>query len=345
MAKHVFRTPGAIAVLVGFISLAWANPPAAPPAPAAPAPTAAAASSKWRPIEEVIPIAETGDSNAVDELCGRFKYGNGTPMDLVKAKLWCGRGAALFITRSQVLYGDLHYSPNDVFKDDRIAFDMYTRASEKGHPHAYKMLYILHAMGMGTPRDREKAIAYLKLSALSGEAESVKELTLIDSLAATEADEEAAQRGDLKAQTRLAETYHMGPLVVRDVAGAVKWYRMAVAQGSAFAQNNLGDMHENGNEVPLDYAQALRLYRLAAMQNHVPGLHSLATMHEAGKGVPKSLRLAYIFYRLSSLGKEFAYFAKEAAQRAKGIAAGMSPDDLAAAEKIVLAWKPGMPLP
>jgi len=49
-----------------------------------------------------------------------------------------------------------------------------------------------------------------------------------------------AEKGDPKAQFRMALAYQKGRGVAPDMEEAVRWYRLAAAKGHAASQNNLG---------------------------------------------------------------------------------------------------------
>ncbi|MEZ9519471.1 cobalamin biosynthesis protein CobT, partial [Vibrio splendidus] len=77
---------------------------------------------------------------------------------------------------------------------------------------------------------------------------------------------EAAEQGDVRAQTNLGIMYVNGEGVLQDDKQAVYWYRKAAEQGDARAQSNLGVMYANGEGVLHDDKQAVYWYRKAAEQ-------------------------------------------------------------------------------
>ena len=84
--------------------------------------------------------------------------------------------------------------------------------------------------------------------------------------------------------------------------------RSCVEQGDAFVQSMLGAAYKSGNNmvgVPKDLAEALRLFRLAAEQGHWVAQQDLGSMYENGQGVPKDYVLAYMWYNLAAAQMEF----------------------------------------
>jgi hypothetical protein len=74
---------------------------------------------------------------------------------------------------------------------------------------------------------------------------------------------QAAESGDLEAQTNVGEIYERGMGVAPDYESAAKWYQKAADKNYARALFNLGTMYEQGLGVPQDALKALNLYRQA----------------------------------------------------------------------------------
>ncbi|HEY0939145.1 MAG TPA: caspase family protein [Steroidobacter sp.] len=74
---------------------------------------------------------------------------------------------------------------------------------------------------------------------------------------------QAAESGDLEAQTNVGEIYERGLGVEPDYEAAAKWYQKAADKNYARALFNLGTMYEQGLGVPQDGLKALNLYRQA----------------------------------------------------------------------------------
>ena len=81
--------------------------------------------------------------------------------------------------------------------------------------------------------------------------------------------EELANAGNVIAMVRLANLYHRGEGVERDMDKAVAMYLSAAESGHPEAQFNLGNMYLLGKGLPQDEDWAITFYRLAAKQGHV----------------------------------------------------------------------------
>jgi uncharacterized protein len=74
---------------------------------------------------------------------------------------------------------------------------------------------------------------------------------------------EAAEAGDVEAQTNVGEIYERGIGATPNYEAAVIWYQKAADKGHSRALFNLGTMYEQGNGVAPDKLKALNLYRQA----------------------------------------------------------------------------------
>ena len=74
----------------------------------------------------------------------------------------------------------------------------------------------------------------------------------------------SAEKGDAKAQFRLALTYSRGLGIKENDSEALKWYQRAADQGYARAQYNLGMMYYFGKGVPRDNVIGYKWVILAA---------------------------------------------------------------------------------
>lgn len=87
-----------------------------------------------------------------------------------------------------------------------------------------------------------------------------------------------AERGDAEAQCIIANMYHLGLGLEKDVLEAVKWYKKSAAQGYGVASNNLGTILTIGDRgVAVDKIGAEKWYQKARKQGflHSPKQSSL----------------------------------------------------------------------
>ena len=91
--------------------------------------------------------------------------------------------------------------------------------------------------------------------------------------------QQAAQRGDPKAQDDLGCRYARGDGVPQDYSRAVQLFRLSAEQGFAWGQYHLGFAFESGAGVPQEPAEAAKLYRLAADQGNPQAQNDLAVCY------------------------------------------------------------------
>jgi len=85
-------------------------------------------------------------------------------------------------------------------------------------------------------------------------------------------------------------------------------------------------------------ARALELYRKAAAQEYVPAMRAIGWHYQTGQGVPRDYVQAYMWSSLSA-----ARGHQEGVKNRDSIAKGMTPAQLADAQRRASAWKPTNP--
>ena len=152
----------------------------------------------------------------------------------------------------------------------------------------------------------------------------------------------AADQGEAAAQANLGNMYYNGQGVPRDYAEAAKWTRKAADQGNADAQAGLGGLYYQGRGVPQDYAEALRLLRPLAERGNADAQIKLGIMYEDGNGVPQDYVQAHMWLNLAVAGLPASETSiRNAAVIVRdGVAAKMTPDQIAQAQALAAAWKP-----
>lgn len=125
--------------------------------------------------------------------------------------------------------------------------------AESGHAVAQFNLGLMHAKGLGMPKDETEAVRWYR---------------------------RAAEQGHVDAQNNLGFMYGTGRGVDANQAEAVMWLRRAAEQGDADAQYNLGVMYMKGRGVPRDHVQASAWYRKAAAQGQAKAMDALEYLNQ-----------------------------------------------------------------
>lgn len=129
----------------------------------------------------------------------------------------------------------------------------------------------------------------------------------------------------------------------KDMATAVRIWKVWAARNVAEAQTLLGAMYWSGEGVPRDHREAARLYLAAAQQGYARAQNNIGFMLGFGEGIPP--RDDVEAYKWIQLAID-AYTAKnqdrldQARKDLATLAARMTPAQIAEAQKRVRAWKP-----
>ncbi|MBX3499618.1 MAG: SEL1-like repeat protein [Alphaproteobacteria bacterium] len=95
-----------------------------------------------------------------------------------------------------------------------------------------------------------------------------------------------ALRGEASAQVNLGWMHARGQGTPRNLAEAIRWFRLAAEAGDASAQTTLGVMYAGGRGLPRDDVEAIKWFRLAAAQGRAVAQAALAEMDAEGRGAP-----------------------------------------------------------
>lgn len=129
----------------------------------------------------------------------------------------------------------------------------------------------------------------------------------------------------------------------KDMATAVRLWKVWAAKGNAEARTLLGAMYWSGEGVPRDHKEAARLYLLAANQGYARAQNNIGFMLGFGEGIPPHDDIEA--YKWLSLGIA-NYTAKnqdrleQARQDLATLTKRMSPAQIAEAQKRAKSFKP-----
>ena len=235
--------------------------------------------------------------------------------------------------------------------DYPAAFKIFVPLAEQGNPEAEYSVGVIYSNGRGLPQSYMEAAKWFH---------------------------RAAEKGQSGAQYDLGVLYAKGQGVPQNFAEAAKWFRQAAEQGKAAAQYNLGFMYTQGQGVGQDFAEAAKWYRKAAEQGDMDSQNRLAALYltatacsrispKRRSGIARrpikatsrrrtswdrSTATARAYRRTMSrrIGGSSIAASRDAGadfethDNAVGIAklwpSKMTPEQIAAAQKLAKAWKP-----
>jgi len=154
-------------------------------------------------------------------------------------------------------------------------------------------------------------------------------------LAASPATAQSSREADMRTAAAAYER--------KDMATAVRLWRIWAERGNAEARTLLGAMYWSGEGVPRDHKEAARFYLLAADQGYARAQNDIGFMLGFGEGIPP--RDDVEAYKWLSLAVE-RYTAKnedrliQAKHDLATLAKRMNPAQIAEAQRRARAWKP-----
>jgi TPR repeat protein len=146
----------------------------------------------------------------------------------------------------------------------------------------------------------------------------------------------AAEAGDVRAMYALGIIYDTGSGVEPDYTEGFMWFERSAKGGHAPAQAKMGLMYLYGWQIRRDVAEAARWYELAARRGDVRSQVQISSMYARGQGVEQDLVAAYTWLGVAARAGD-----AQAAYRLPRLARELSEADLARAEGLVKAWRPG----
>ena len=151
----------------------------------------------------------------------------------------------------------------------------------------------------------------------------------------------AAEKGDPKAQYALSAMYlYEHAPVPLDHAQGDMWLRKAADQGEPKAEYDLGNMYFHGNGVTRDYVQAAMWYRKAADHGDTFAQSALGNMYFRGDGIPRDYLESYFWFSLSAAHGNNEIANSISKSMLDSIERKLTKEQVAEAQKRASAWKP-----
>jgi len=119
--------------------------------------------------------------------------------------------------------------------------------------------------------------------------------------------------------------------------------RKAAAERDPFAQLRIGEMYLRGKGVPLDYAKTPSWFQKAADQGYMYAQAELGFIYENGWGVSQDYVQAHMWFNLAAAREDMAVMCTLAAKERDKVAAIMTPDQIAEAQRLAREWMQSHP--
>nr|WP_298682985.1 hypothetical protein [uncultured Dongia sp.] len=210
----------------------------------------------------------------------------------------------------QFALGRLYETGRGVPQDSLEALSWYTRAADLGSTQAMLKLVVIHRDGLpGITPDPARAADWLQ---------------------------RAADTGNIAAMNELGRAYLNGIGVIPNAQEAAKWFEQAAAGGSVVAEYNLGLLYKAGLGGQPDYVRAVEHFERGANAKDAASMLALGDLYAGGQGLPLDKVQAHAWYSLAA-----DYGATEGTGKAAGLAAGMTEQEISAANTLHGNWQPG----
>lgn len=151
---------------------------------------------------------------------------------------------------------------------------------------------------------------------------------------------DAASRGLVMAEYRLAKLYERGEGVPRDMAAARSWTEKAAIGGNRLAMHDLAVFYAEGDAGPQSYAAAVEWFRTAADLGLVDSQYNLAVLYEQGLGVSEDKAEAAYWFEVAGRAGD-----QDASRRARALLGEMQPTQAEAIRRKARAFNPKQPIP
>ena len=146
---------------------------------------------------------------------------------------------------------------------------------------------------------------------------------------------EAASRGLVMAEYRLAKLYERGEGVPRDIAASRSWTEKAAIGGNRLAMHDLAVFYAEGEAGPQSYAAAVEWFRSAAELGLVDSQYNLAVLYDQGLGVSEDKAEAAYWFEIAGRAGD-----QDATRRARAMLGDMQPTQAEAIKRKARAYNP-----
>ncbi len=151
---------------------------------------------------------------------------------------------------------------------------------------------------------------------------------------------DAAGRGLVMAEYRLAKLYEKGEGVPRDIAASRAWTEKAAIGGNVKAMHDLAVFYAEGDAGPQSYAAAVEWFRQASDAGLVDSQYNLAVLYEQGLGLSQDKAEAAYWFEVAGRAGD-----QDAARRARAMFGEMQPTQAEAIKRKARAFAPKPPIP
>ena len=172
-------------------------------------------------VEKLLKAAKNGNAKAQFKLSGLYSFGEGVPLDSVKAAQWCRKAAKQGLAEAQNKLGQNYNHGIGVKPNSKKAITWFRKAAIGGDIMAQGELGYFYSKGWKhVAINKTKAVKWLLMAAKQGSTWS-------------------------PSQHFIGSCYATGEGVKKDMTETVKWYRKAARNGNDAARHELEKIMSN----------------------------------------------------------------------------------------------------
>jgi localization factor PodJL len=146
---------------------------------------------------------------------------------------------------------------------------------------------------------------------------------------------DAANRGLVMADYRLAKLYERGEGVPRDMAASRAWTEKAAIGGNRLAMHDLAVFYAEGDAGPQSYAAAVEWFKAAADLGLVDSQYNLAVLYDQGLGLSQDKSEAAYWFEVAGRAGD-----QDAGRKARVLLGDMQPTQAEAIKRKARAFNP-----
>lgn len=123
-------------------------------------------------LNELLPLAKEGDSEAQYLVGTIFQDGNGVPQDFSEAAEWYLLAAEQNYASAQFNLGAMYYLGNGVPQDYEAAFKWFRLSAKSGIASAQSALGLLYRFGDAVPQDNIRSHMWYNIASANGDTDA-----------------------------------------------------------------------------------------------------------------------------------------------------------------------------
>mgnify|MGYP002623996334 CR=1 FL=1 len=252
--------------------------------------------------------AERGNASGQANLGIMYKKGRGVTQDYAEALKWLRKAADQNNSTGMCSLGEMYQNGYGVTQDNYEALKWFRKAADQKHKTAYAWMGYMYEFGHGVTKDLSQAKAWYQKGADAGDDYSKNKLkesqfANVSSSSSTSSSSSSSYDSEIAGKSAgdintLGVNYELGKNgKTKDLAKALKYYKIAADKGDRFAQYNLGLMYKNEKGVTKDYSEAFKWFSKSAEQGYANAQNQLGIMYYNGQGTTKDNYLAVKWFR------------------------------------------------